>query len=55
MSVSYQTEIYGTLGPACADEEILTQINNLLAHMFDVLNSELEEQKTIANQIGQMA
>ena len=36
-------------------EEIVSKMNNLLSHMFEVLKSELEEQKTIANQIGQMA
>ena len=30
-------------------------MNDLLSNMFDVINSELEAQKTIANQIGQMA
>ena len=36
-------------------EQIVAKMNDLLSNMFDVINSELEAQKTIANQIGQMA
>ena len=36
-------------------EEILAKVNDLMSHMFDVLNSEYDAQKEIANQLGQMA
>lgn len=36
-------------------EEILAKVNELMSHMFDVLNSEYDAQKEIANQLGQMA
>ncbi len=36
-------------------EQIVAKMNDLISHMFDVINSELETQKTIAGEIGQMA
>ena len=36
-------------------EQIVAKMNDLVSHMFDVINSELETQKTIASEIGQMA